>query len=459
VVGSLVLLDYVYRQFLTFGLAAISGGPTYTLNASSSGNIDGLGRLTQAQETISYPSQSNRSHAYTLGYNMQSGLTDASITNINGSTCTANYSYKKDGNIETKTINSSDTDYEYDTNAVNGSVFDSDIMTKAGGDSLVWDANGRLAATPTVSFEYNGDGKLRKATIGSNSIALKYDPQGNRVYKASSVAGNCKYIVDVSGGLPTILCEIDPTDGSLKKSYVYANGQILCQYDGETDPNRYFYVHDRLGSVRLVTDAFGTVRNSYTYNSFGEMFPTECNEAVYNPFKFIGQWFDSEIGQYYLRARMYDPVLMRFTGRDPVRGKFQNPLTLHPYLYCVNNPINATDKTGRLYESLLADALLADLRAQDTRASVNFYNWAKEGINVCEAYMNARLLAGIMMYEEIQGAIVGDIEMDVAKSIAGWFLPTEAKVIMKITLYKYGVMTGDNSAGPDIPNTTSWLGD
>ena len=29
------------------------------------------------------------------------------------------------------------------------------------------------------------------------------------------------------------------------------DGQILCQYRGETDPNRYFYIHNRLGPVLL----------------------------------------------------------------------------------------------------------------------------------------------------------------------------------------------------------------
>jgi len=208
-------------------------------------------------------------------------------------------------------------------------------MTKAGDDELVWDANGRLAETPTISFEYNADGKLRRAVIGSNSIALKYDPQGNRVWKQSTVSGQTterKYIVDVSGGLPTILCEIDPCDGSLKKSYIYTpGGQILAQYSYNegAEPNepdeRYFYVHDRLGSVRLVVNEDGDVNNTYTYSPFGEMFPTECIETVYNPFKFTGQWFDSEIGQYYLRARMYDPVFMRFTSIDPVKGKFRQP--------------------------------------------------------------------------------------------------------------------------------------
>lgn len=49
---------------------------------------------------------------------------------------------------------------------------------------------------------------------------------------------------------------------------------------------------------------------------------------------------------------MYDPQLMRFTGRDPVRGKYSEPLTLHRYLYCNNNSINMVDPDGRVAVSL-----------------------------------------------------------------------------------------------------------
>jgi RHS repeat-associated protein len=102
--------------------------------------------------------------------------------------------------------------------------------------------------------------------------------------------------------------------------------------------------------VRLVIDDTGAVQNSYTYDAFGKSFDSEYAGNVTNPFKFTGQWFDSEISQYYLRARMYDPQLMRFTARDPVRGERQEPLTLHKYLYCLNDPVDCVDPTG---ESLL----------------------------------------------------------------------------------------------------------
>ena len=99
----------------------------------------------------------------------------------------------------------------------------------------------------------------------------------------------------------------------MKKKYIYvadplgADRQILAQHeiddDATPDPiaNKYFYLHDRLGSVRLLIDDQGAVKNMYTYDPFGEMFAAECSETTENPFKFTGQWFDAEIEEYYLR--------------------------------------------------------------------------------------------------------------------------------------------------------------
>ena len=92
-------------------------------------------------------------------------------------------------------------------------------------------------------------------------------------------------------------------------------------------------------------DEYVSVANSYTYTPFGQFYGTP-DETVDNPFKFTGQWYDAEIAQYYLRARQYDPTMMRFTSQDPVRGDRQEPLTLHRYLYCVNDPIDRVDPSG-----------------------------------------------------------------------------------------------------------------
>jgi RHS repeat-associated protein len=99
-----------------------------------------------------------------------------------------------------------------------------------------------------------------------------------------------------------------------------------------------------------------SVANGYAYRPFGAFYEGECVETVDSPFCFTGQWRDAEIDQYYLRARQYYPVMMRFMTRDPVRGDFAEPMTLHRYLYCWNDPVNLVDLTG---ESPTSDVLAA----------------------------------------------------------------------------------------------------
>ncbi len=50
---------------------------------------------------------------------------------------------------------------------------------------------------------------------------------------------------------------------------------------------------------------------------------------------------------YNCNARWYDPELMRFISRDPVRGNVFESMTLHRYLYCVNDPVNRFDPDGK----------------------------------------------------------------------------------------------------------------
>ena len=48
--------------------------------------------------------------------------------------------------------------------------------------------------------------------------------------------------------------DINTVDGAVMKTYIYADRQILAQHDGDSSDPRYFYLHDRLGSVRLIID-------------------------------------------------------------------------------------------------------------------------------------------------------------------------------------------------------------
>ena len=227
-------------------------------------------------------------------------------------------------------------------------------MTAKGQDSLDWDLNGRLVSGIDVDMAHDPEGKLRSASSGGTTLDLAYEPvRGMRIRRDKTVGQSTtcrKYIVDTQARLPIILLELDPdesdpNDGVIG-TYVYVHGQIVAQHAGHYESPMYFYLHDRLGSVRQVIDTDGAVKNTYTYDPWGQAFATEVEITVDNPFLFTGQYFDAEINQYHLRARQYDPQLYRFTARDPAEGSFQEALTLHPYLYALNNPINRSDPTG-----------------------------------------------------------------------------------------------------------------
>ncbi len=269
---------------------------------------------------------------------MRSQLTDASISNINGGNWVAEYTYHDNGDMSSRTIQSDNQTFSYTGHQ----------MTNADGNSLSWDKNGNLTTGVSTNLVWNWDDKLRSATKAGTTINLKYDPSGNRIYKDSGGTGR-KYIVDIVGDLPVILLELD-VNNVIQKTYIYANSQIIAQHDGKYDQPRYFYLHDRLGSVRQLIDTNGAVVKYYTFEPFGQTL--ESGGTFNNSFMFTGQYRDSETGYDYLRARIYNPYIYRFTSRDPVLGEFKEPLTLHVYLYCINDPINRIDPFGLLYTDI-----------------------------------------------------------------------------------------------------------
>jgi RHS repeat-associated protein len=117
----------------------------------------------------------------------------------------------------------------------------------------------------------------------------------------------------------------------------------IAEADGtqnsESKINRYYYTVDEHGSTTLITDKYSNIKNEYHYDAFGNVL--ESKEQVHNRITYAGQQFDGITGQYYLRARFYNPVIGRFTQEDIYRGD-----GLNLYAYCSNNPIVYYDFSG-----------------------------------------------------------------------------------------------------------------
>ena len=184
-----------------------------------------------------------------------------------------------------------------------------------------------------------------------------------------------------------------------------SDGEISYLYDGF---GRFEQVTKADGSITHVIngeekesgelpqeDVQSRVLNYYEYDAFGNTI--RCEEQVHKRFRYTGEQYDILTGQYYLRARYYNPVIARFTQEDTYYGD-----GLNLYTYCRNNPILNHDPTGhgtkenspysrkeQQYIDAGADPDTAKLAAQcypDANSKQDLYNkYKSQGYNATDA--------------------------------------------------------------------------
>jgi len=352
--GPQVTLSYDADQRMTSMLRAVTaGGDNITTNFAYD-NADRMTTITHSSSKVGALS------TYLYSYDAASQLTQ-----FVGPEGTLTYAYDSSGEL-TNVGNARLETYTYDLNGnrtMTGYTAASDNRLTADGTyTMAYDAEGNMTSKTQVSngeqWTYTWDDRNRltqvvEKTSGGVTMTndvFTYDVENRRIGK-SVISGTQTWFgydgqnsyADFNGA------------GSLTMRYLtgQALDSLYARFDGT---NTGWYLDDMLGSVRQVANTSGTVLDALTYDSYGQIL-TESNSANGDRFKFTSREWDSEIGQYYFRARSYSAYDGRFESADPSGFKAGDQ---NLFRYVANMVTTHTDPSGLLtpaqIEAAIADA-------------------------------------------------------------------------------------------------------
>lgn len=198
----------------------------------------------------------------------------------------------------------------------------------------------------TVNFGYNADSiRTYKEITDSSSAAItrhEYVLSGTQiiketVYENSSEAYTVIYLYDENGSPIGI--------------------KYRTPLNAESEYNVYFFEKNLQGDIVAVYNSNGTKIGAYTYDAWGSFSITTTSGITtldnlivrqYNPFRYRGYYYDSELGFYYLNSRYYDPAVGRFINADALISTGQGLLGYNMFAYCSNCPVMLIDPAGEV---------------------------------------------------------------------------------------------------------------
>jgi YD repeat-containing protein len=136
---------------------------------------------------------------------------------------------------------------------------------------LAEDNNGntatKVASTGTTTYAWDFENRLSTVTLpgSGGTVSFKYDPFGRRIYKSFSAGTTSVYAYDGDN-----LVEETNATGSVVARYSQTQNIDEPLAVLRSAATSYFHA-DGLGSVTSLSNAAGSIANTYTYDSFGKL--------------------------------------------------------------------------------------------------------------------------------------------------------------------------------------------
>ncbi len=229
--------------------------------------------------------------------------------------------------------------YGYDANGnqtyyLNETVMDEPVYGEESMQLGILGENDTAGGT-TRMYTYNGFGERTGMLSDNRTVEYEYNPDGLRVSKTI----NGETTTHILDGANVVA---DVKNGNVAK---YNRGRELISM--EQNGQKGYYIFNGHGDVAKMVMADGVHTSRTIYNAYGEYVEywgetdtTDRLGRLANPFQYAGEYRDIETGQYYLRARYYDPSTGRFVSEDPIKDG------ANWYSYAGNNPVMYVDKNG-----------------------------------------------------------------------------------------------------------------
>ena len=193
-----------------------------------------------------------------------------------------------------------------ETESVTGSADFSGVRTYAYDDA--GNLTGRTTSgdygAKSESYVYDAFGKLIKyLENGEEKASYKYNGNGQRVEKTVNGA-KTKYYWDGAN------IKNEGTASAVNATNYFGANGVFGRKSGSVTNTLYKNGH---GDTVLLTRG-NTIVRDYEYDAYGAEKNTLSSDD--NPFRYSGEYFDSETGFIYLRNRYYDPSSARFISED-----------------------------------------------------------------------------------------------------------------------------------------------